>query len=235
MLRNTHGWSAQAVSRFAGRGRLAVAAAVMAGLSACSQWEVAYDEPVNADLSAKLRVTSVAVDVPATLKASEANLFAPDADIVWHGDLPGDRHEQVDAIVTKAARQAVRTMRGPKAAKLNIVVNRFHGITPKTQYSAPSAVHNIAFTAQLTDARTGKPLTEPTFIRADLAALVGKAAIAAQSEGITQKSRVTSHIEAVLRGWLGIGPDIRGASAVLLPDRRFRPARPVQGPCLHGP
>ena len=210
MLRNAHGLGAQAVSRFAARGRLAVAVAAMAGLAACSQWEVAYDEPVPADLSVKLRVVTVAVDVPATLSASEANQFAPDADIVWHGDLPGNRHAQVDAIVTNAARAAVRPMRGSKAARLNIVVNRFHGITPKTQYSAPSAVHNIAFTAQLTDARTGKPLTDPTLIRADLEALVGKAAIAAQSEGNTQKARVTSHIEAVLRGWLGVGPDIRG-------------------------
>jgi len=210
MLRNAHVLGAQAVSRFAARGRLVVAVAAMAGLAACSQWEVAYDEPVPADLSAKLRVVTVAVDVPATLRASEANQFAPDADIVWHGDLPGNRHAQVDAIVTNAARAAVRPMRGSKAARLNIVVNRFHGITPKTQYSAPSAVHNIAFTAQLTDARTGKPLTDPTLIRADLEALVGKAAIAAQSEGNTQKARVTSHIEAVLRGWLGVGPDIRG-------------------------
>lgn len=210
MFRNPHESGANSVSRFAARARLAMAAVILAGVAACSQWEVAYDQPVPKDLSAKLRVVSVEVEVPAALRASEANVFAPDADIVWHGDLPGHRHAQVDAIVTKAAQAAVRPMRGGKAARLNIVVDRFHGITPKTRYSAPSAVHNIAFTAQLSDARTGQPLTDPTPIQADLEALVGKAAMAAEAEGKTQKARVTAHIEAVLRGWLGVGPDIRG-------------------------
>ena len=190
--------------------RLAIATLVLVAVAACSQWEVTYDTPVDPELAPNLNVTSVNVDVPETLTVSEANVFAPDADIVWHGDLPGDRRVQVASIVTKAARSAVVPLRGSRSATLNIVVHRFHGITPKTQYSAPGAVHNIAFVAQLKDARTGEALSEATFIRADLAALVGDAAIAAQAQGLTQKARVTSHIDAVLRGWLGVGPDVRG-------------------------
>ncbi|MHA6262363.1 DUF6778 family protein [Arenibacterium sp. CAU 1754] len=180
-------------------------------LAACAvTWAVDYGAPLDPAVTRTLRVSSVRVSVPDTLTVSNQNSFTPDADIVWHGDPPGDRRAQVRAIVDTAAKRAVAPLRGGRNAVLNIVVTEFHGVTPKTRARAPGAVHNISFIAQLVDARTGTELTPATPMRADLSALVGSSAIAAAEQGITQKSRVTQHLEAVLKGWLGIGPDIRG-------------------------
>ena len=47
-------------------------------------------------------VVAVNVDVPKTLKVSEANMYYPVADIVWRGEPRGDRHAQVKAIFQEA-------------------------------------------------------------------------------------------------------------------------------------
>ena len=54
-------------------------------------------------------------------------------------------------------------------------------------------------------------LTPVTVFRADLPAYVGSEAYIAASEGRSEKSRIIAHLDAVLKGWLGIGPDIRGS------------------------
>ena len=74
---------------------------------------------------------------------------------------------------------------------------------------APAAVHNIKYVAQVFDAETGEPLTEPESIAADLEAFVGASAVTAALEGNTQRVRIVNHLARVNRGWLGIGPDQR--------------------------
>ena len=46
-----------------------------------------------------IRVVGLNVNVPETLTVSEENSIKPRADIVWHGDPFGDRHEQVRAVI----------------------------------------------------------------------------------------------------------------------------------------
>ncbi len=185
-------------------------------LAACGiQWATDYGEPLDAATTANWRVSSIQVTVPDTLTVSDEDRFAPDADIVWHGDPPGDRRAQVQAILRDAARDATAGLRGGRPVALGITVQKFHGVTPITMARAPEAVHNIGFTAQITDARTGAALTPPTHIQADLPALVREDAIRAAQFGPSQKDRISRHVTATIQGWLGIGPDIRGSFASL--------------------
>lgn len=185
--------------------------AALLAVSACTrQWATDYGEPLSASVTSNWRVSQVQVTVPDSLSVSNENSFAPNADIVWHGDPDGDRRAQVKAITTTAVQQAVKDMRGSRPVQLDVVVMRFHGVTPITATRAPVAVQNMQFTAQVRDARTGEALTEPTLVLAEMPALLGEDAFKAAQAGSTQKGRVTAHIAATFRGWLGVGPDIRG-------------------------
>jgi hypothetical protein len=185
-------------------------------LSACGgQFRTEYGDPIGAPVSSTWRVTQVNVTVPETLTVSEENTYLPRADIVWHGDPPGDRRAQVRKIVSDSARTATAGMRGGTPVALNLSVLEFHGITPITLARAPEAVYNMAFSAQIVDARNGTALTPVTRIQADTPALVGAAGIEAAQFGPTQTEQVSRHIVATLQGWLGLGPDISVAFSSL--------------------
>ncbi len=180
-------------------------------LAACGgTWKTEYGDPLDRAVTSNWRVSQVNVSVPETLTVSDENVYFPRADIVWHGDPPGDRRAQAQKIVRDSARTATAPMRGGRPVAMNLTVREFHGISPITLAKAPSAVYNMAFDAQIVDARTGVALTPPTQIHADVPALVGEAGIAAAQFGPTQKEQVTGHLVAVFQGWLGIGPDVRG-------------------------
>ncbi|MDK3072420.1 hypothetical protein QO034_04780 [Sedimentitalea sp. JM2-8] len=181
-------------------------------LSACGgQFETEYGQPIDANVSQTWRVTAVNVTVPDSLTVSDENSFLPRADIVWHGDPPGDRRAQVQKIVAASAKTAVSGLRGNRPVALNMTVQAFHGVSPIALARAPEAVYAMAFLAQITDARTGTALTPLTHIQADTPALVGEAGINAAQFGPTQTEQVSSHIVATLQGWLGIGPDVSGS------------------------
>ncbi|MFD3191081.1 DUF6778 family protein [Sedimentitalea sp. HM32M-2] len=197
-------------------GRMAVLAPALMLLAACGgEWVTDYGEPLDGATTRGWRVSAVQVTVPDTLTVSEENVYIPNADIVWHGDPPGDRKAQVQAIIRDAARQATAGLRGGRPVVLAITLQEFHGVTPIAMARSPEAVYNIAFTAQVTDARNGAALTPATLINADLPALVREDAVTAAQFGPSQKQRVTGHVTAVIKGWLGIGPDIRGSFASL--------------------
>ena len=185
-------------------------------LAACSAgWETTYDAPIEASMSQKWNVRAVTVGVPEGLTTTEDNTFTPDADVVWHGEEFGDRKAQAAAILQTGIKQGARGLRGHQPVNLNVVLQEFHAVTPKARAEAPSAVHNISYTIQVMDARTGEPLTDPQLIRADLEAFTGQAAYEAFTRGETQKVRITRHLKDVTAGWLGIGPDPRrGFSSV---------------------
>ena len=48
-------------------------------------------------------------------------------------------------------------------------------------------------------------------VMAALPGLTGQAAIAARQQGQTQKTAIEAHVRAVVAGWLGVGPDVRGS------------------------
>ncbi|MEM9342989.1 MAG: DUF6778 family protein [Pseudomonadota bacterium] len=188
-----------------------IALCALATLAGCSgQWSTNYETPMSPAVTRGWTVNDVIVQVPATLSVSDANTLAPDADIVWHGDAPGDRRAQVAAILEQGIMQGARGLSGDKPVTLVVTAQEFHAVTPAALSRAPNAVHNISYFVQAYSA-DGEPLTEPQLIEADLQALVGGQAITAAQSGQTQKSRITAHVSRVTAGWLGLGPDVRGS------------------------
>lgn len=184
------------------------------GLAACSgsKWQTNYADVIDPAVAKGWRVVAVDVTVPRTLTVSEANSFAPNADIVWREYPYADRYEQVDAIITTAATRGVADLQGKREVKLLITVQQFHALSEKARAVLQnSGVHDISFTAQVVDAQTNTPLLEPDLIKADLVAFVGDQAVAAEKQGLSQKVRITSHVATVIAGWLGTGEDVRGS------------------------
>ena len=145
-----------------------------------------------------MSITKVTVRVPRTLKASEANRYIPQGDIVWREDPLGNRHAQVQAIVQNALESGVRPLSGPVQAELDVEVLRFHALTQKARYTT-GGVHSISFTMVLRDAQTGEALTEVREIEADLTAFGGRRALVAIAEGNTQKVRITGFLAKVIQ------------------------------------
>ena len=190
--------------------RVIAALALCQMLAGCvSTFAVDFDGPVNPEVARTWTVTNVIVDVPRALTVAEApSVMVPQADIVWHGDPPGDRRAQVASILEQGAWAGVAGLQGGKPVVLQLTLQQFHGVTPAALSRSPAAVHNIAFAARFLNAQ-GQPLTEPTNIRADLDAIVGVAAILATQQGATQKYRVTNNIAKVIAGWVGTIEDPR--------------------------
>ncbi|MEO5616118.1 MAG: DUF6778 family protein, partial [Cypionkella sp.] len=187
------------------------------GLSACAQTtSMSSQNQVSSDLSqasrlpqapglrgpvmlqAEYDVKAVNVLVPHTLKVSEANTFHPSADIVWRGDLPGDRYAQVKAIFDDAAARSTATMHTGAPVVVDLEVVRFHCLTEKTRYTV-GGVHSLHFMMTVRDAATGAVLQGPRLIVADVKGAGGNRAVAEEQAGRTQKVVVTERLTEVLR------------------------------------
>ncbi|MCV2881180.1 DUF6778 family protein [Actibacterium sp. XHP0104] len=196
---------------------LAAGAASVMALGGCfgGGFKTMYADVIDPEVSKSWRVTSIDVQVPRSLSISEANTYAPDADIVWREERlgqGGDRYQQVDRIITEAATKGASGLRGGKPVKLVLVVTTFHALTEKTRYGLEGAgVHNVQFTAQVVDARTGEALSPVDLVDADLIAYTGSEALASEARGETQRGRIIAHVSNVIAGWLGSAPDtLRG-------------------------
>ena len=152
----------------------------------------------QASVGSDVRIAQFSVTVPRELRVSEADLLLPTGDIVWHGDPPGDRYAQVQAIFEDAFSQTVSRFDGRRRVRVDVRVTRFHGLTQRARRSI-GGVHNIEFDIAVRDARTGDILIEPRHVIADLTALGGEAARAAELRGQTQKVRITNFLAEVLR------------------------------------
>lgn len=179
-------------------------------LAACSgQWATDFEEPLPVDVTRTWRLGDVAITIPDSLTVSNANSYAPNADIVWHGDPEGDRRAQVAAIMEAGIKDGASGLPGSRPVTLAVTLQEFHAVTPISIARAPSAVHNISFKIQAFDSRSTEPLSSADMVRADLPAYTGVAAVIAAQEGQTQKVRITNHLAEVTRSWLGIGRDVR--------------------------
>ncbi len=186
---------------------LAAASALLAGCS--GQWQVDYEDQIDPALSKSWHIHSVQVAVPPSLTVSNSNTYAPNADIVWHGDLSGNRREQVASILREGIQAGAAPLKGPRGVTIRAELEHFHAVTPAAVARAPAAVHNIAYVVQIYDDATGQALTQPERIQADLEAYVGAAAVTAAIQGQSQQVRIVDHIASVTRGWLGVGADQR--------------------------
>ena len=146
---------------------------------------------------APVHVNNVAIRVSRNLKVNEANSYYPKGDIVWRGDPVGDRHAQVQKIFEDAISRGVTSLDGPVGVDLLIDVKRFHAISEKARYTV-GGVHNLVFDLAVKDTETGNLIAPVRTISADLEALGGKQALAADARGETQRVRIERYLEQVI-------------------------------------
>lgn len=173
-----------------------------AGLSACGSIDTVtrsapMEAPVLSPSGPVYSVVDLQVTVPTDLKVSEANLFFPVADIVWRGDAPGNRYQQVQAIFDAGMRRGAQSLTGSLEVNVEIEVMRFHSLTEKTRYTS-GGIHSIKFMMAVYDAITGEVLMAPRVVKADLEGFGGSRAIAAEQNGLGQKVRIENHLANVI-------------------------------------
>lgn len=189
---------------------LGVSALVLTACVGGGTFKTDYDR-LSPEVSRGWRLAEVNVDVPRTLVVSEAKSLLPSADIVWREDPLGDRHAQVGKIIQAAVLRGAQGLRGSRPVVISVTVTRFHALTYEAELSNSDwGVHNVDFTAQVNDARTGGVLVPATAIRAETPAWSGARMREARRKGITQKSMISNHVAATVAGWLALGPDNRG-------------------------
>lgn len=155
-------------------------------------------EPVYLDVVPSYRVEEINVVVPDSLIVSEINTYYPPGDIVWHGDPPGDRHAQITAIFEEAFTRGTENLVGEVPVILDVTLERFHALTPKTRYTF-GGVHSIRFTLAVREAETGLLVKPLRSVEANLKAYGGQRAIDAERQGRTQKVRITEHLAFVIQ------------------------------------
>ena len=191
---------------------LLTAMALVPLLSACAggTFRTYYDWPGAAEVSKSWHVVDVKVAVPAKLTVSEEHSLVPKADIVWQEDPNGDRRRQVSTIVKRGIELGSADLHGPRPVRLEATLTRFHAMTLEAEtINADVGVHDIGFVLQAVDARTGTVLVGPTPVQADFPAMTGTRMIEARIHGESQKSQIVRHLQEVISGWLGTGPDPR--------------------------
>lgn len=149
-------------------------------------------------LAPRFTVAEVRVNVPRSLKVSEANTFMPVADVVWRGEPRGDRYAQVAQIFNAGLLAGTAGMATGPTAVVEVEVTRFHCLTEKTRFTV-GGNHAIHFTLTVRDAATGAILEGPRAIIADVKASGGAAAIAEDQAGRTQRVVVVERISEVIR------------------------------------
>ncbi|MDB5658275.1 MAG: hypothetical protein JWS10_890 [Cypionkella sp.] len=201
------------------------------GLSACAQTTMSTQNQVSlgvseasqlpqpsgrgpAILQSEYDVKAVNVSVPPSLRVSEANTFHPSADIVWRGDVPGDRYAQVKAIFDTAAARSTATMHSGEAVVVDLEIVRFHCLTEKTRYTI-GGVHSLHFMMTVRDATTGAIVQGPRLIVADVKGAGGARAVAEEQAGRTQKVVVTERLAEVIRRELSAPVTVLPADAMV--------------------
>jgi len=181
--------------------------ATVTGLSACATFDTAtknarigsrIETTVAAPTVPSYSVAEVRVNVPETLRVSEANLYYPIADIVWRGDRYGNRYEQVAAIFEEGIGAGAAQLEGKRPVVAEIEVRRFHSLTEVARYTF-GGVHSIKFMLTVRDAKTGDVIDGPRLVNADLDAFGGGRAVAAEREGLTQRVRIVRHLSDVIQ------------------------------------
>lgn len=192
--------------------RLVFLMSIAALVSACGAPQVSRNATIDAPRSGgatftgqelasfmpNAKINKIIVDVPRSLEVSEKNSYYPRADIVWRGELIGDRHAQVQTLILESARKMANSLDGTRPVDMHIRLTRFHGLTEKARYLT-GGVHNINFVLTLLDPATGTPLRGPKEIVTNLDAFGGVDAIEADRRGETQKVRISAFIEHVLK------------------------------------
>lgn len=150
-------------------------------------------------------VEAVDITVPHSLTVSEANTFLPLADIVWRGDPPGDRYQQVASILADGLRAGTIDMKQGRRVTVEVVLTRFHALTEKTRYTV-GGNHAIHFDLTLRDSATGAVIDGPRRVVADVKASGGARAIAEEQQGRTQRVVIVERLSQVIQRELTTPP-----------------------------
>lgn len=203
--------------------------ALALSVSACSSVDTAsrnapVDAPVvgltqSISVQPSFDVVSLNIAVPRDLRVSEANMYYPVADIVWRGDLPGDRHTQVGRIFQTGMGDVTSTVEGEQDVQVFVEVLRFHSLTEKARYTV-GGVHSIKFAMTVVDTNTGEVLINNRVVKADLEAYGGYRALEAERAGATQKMRISQHLGQVIQQELTRPLIVAPGSSVALAGRR---------------
>lgn len=189
------------------------------GLSACADNDMAtrglVNEPAISSIApgagaADWVVQDVRVTVPRSLPTTEADVYYPRADLVWHGDPVGDRYEQVATLMDRGLTAGAAAFHGTRPVFIDVTVKRFHALTPKTRNTI-GGVHNMVFDMTVIDAETGQPLTMTQTYEVDVEAYGGRRALKAERQGYSQKVRIMGHLQQWIQQQFGI----EGASQVV--------------------
>lgn len=149
-------------------------------------------------VAAHYNIVDFTVVVPQSLLVSNADVYLPNADIVWHGDPPGDRRAQVKALFVAGFTRGTANMTQGQAIMVNIEVQRFHALSPRARATVGG---NFAMQFILTvyDAATGAILDGPRMVRADTPASGGVRALREESQGMTQTTVIEARLEQEFR------------------------------------
>ncbi|MCE5974574.1 hypothetical protein LZA78_13885 [Sinirhodobacter sp. WL0062] len=139
------------------------------------------------------------VRVSRALTVSEENQIYPWADIVWRGDPPGDRYDQISTIFNAVVADLSWQMQTGAPVILVIDVRGFHALTEKARYGY-GGNYSISFDLALRDATSGVELRPAERINIIEPAAWGQQAADNEARGQTQKVVVTRLItEAIER------------------------------------
>lgn len=172
------------------------------GLSACATpFQVSRDAPfdnITPVIEAPTQdwsITGYEIDVPRTLRVSEANSIKPSADIVWRGDALGDRYVQVESIINDALSGVMQPREGAATPVIvSIEITRFHAVTERARYTI-GGEHEIEFIVTVRHAETGEILSGPRDVDLTFRAYGGQQAIQAEAQGMTQRVRIMNRIQ----------------------------------------
>lgn len=135
------------------------------------------------------------------LTVSEDETFYPTADVVWRGDPLGPRIPQIAAMFEEAAARNRLTVDGTLPVTVDVTLVRFHGVTNRTRYTV-GGVYNVVFDMTVRNANTGDVIEPARRVVGNLDAPGGTRATELESEGQTQKVRVTDFLTSLLRAQL---------------------------------
>lgn len=134
----------------------------------------------------------------ADLTVSESNVYYPRADIVWRGDEPGNRLMQVQSIFAEAADRTVGQVGGSRPVKVDIVLERFHGLSERAQFLF-GGFFTVDFLMTVRDATTGAVIEPQRRVSRSMTLSGGDAAVQRENAGQTQRVIMTDFLARILR------------------------------------
>jgi hypothetical protein len=195
---------------------IAIVASV--SLTGCINTNVSYSETLREDLTFNWNVVEINVSVPRTLTTTDVNGQAPDVDIIWIEEGPGDTYLQVQRIfeegVALGAGLLDASLKGGRAVRLEVEVVQFHTLTRRAR-SNIGGIHNVDFYIQAFDVVTGEAISPRSFIESDQKAYGGSRARNEDEAGFTMRVANVERIAGVVATWL----DVAGDQAILPSSR----------------